>query len=101
MGSFLQCYSLAVTSLKLFGEIVPYQKIAEEISAVKGVVTHGLFLDTVNAAVLAQGDDGKIVEKASLPTFPGKVECQDCYALSTLWFSLYRFLFRAGLVIWL
>lgn len=53
----------AVTSLKLYGDPVPYQKISEEIEAVDGVVTHGLLLDCIHAAVIADGEEAKIVEK--------------------------------------
>lgn len=56
----------AVSSLKLYGELVPYSRLAEEIMSVVGVVTHGLLLNGVTAAVIADGPEAKIVEKASL-----------------------------------
>lgn len=53
----------AVSSLKLYGKGVEYRKIADEIMGVKGVITHGLILDTANAAVIADGPEAKIIEK--------------------------------------
>jgi len=55
--------STAVSSLKLVGKPVAYEKIAEEISAVKGVVTHGLMLDVASTAVIANGQEPRIIER--------------------------------------
>ena len=65
-----------MSSLKFIGEAVPYEKIAQEISAVKGVVAHGLMLDVASAAVIASGLEPKIIEKVgchciSIPPIPG------------------------------
>ncbi len=59
-----------MSSLKLFGESVPYERIAQEISAVKGVVTHGLMLDVANAAVVANGVEPKIIERVGITGLP-------------------------------
>ncbi|GLC33045.1 hypothetical protein PLESTB_000376900 [Pleodorina starrii] len=50
--------------LKLYGEEEPYDKIAEEIEQVAGVVAHGLLIARAAAAVVARpGDEGpQIVE---------------------------------------
>lgn len=54
-----------VSALKLNGENVPYQEIADEISKVPGVKTHGLILDIAKAAVFTRGNEAKIIEKVS------------------------------------
>jgi len=59
-------YKLSVSSLKLVGKPVAYEKIAEEISAVKGVVTHGLMLDVASTAVIANGQEPRIIERGLL-----------------------------------
>ncbi|CAD7699167.1 unnamed protein product [Ostreobium quekettii] len=48
-------------TLKLYGEEVEYEKISNEIMAVAGVVTHGLFLNTATATLTIKSD-GPVVE---------------------------------------
>lgn len=52
--------------LKLIGKPEPYEKIAAEIEGVPGVVTHGLMLNSARAAVIAYGQEARIVEKVRL-----------------------------------
>ncbi|GMH32711.1 hypothetical protein BSKO_00545 [Bryopsis sp. KO-2023] len=47
---------------KLYGEKCSYEKISNEIMAVEGVVTHGLVLDKITAAVVAS-DEGPLIIK--------------------------------------
>lgn len=56
-----------MSTLRLFGDNVNYQKIADEISAVEGVISHGLVLGAVRAAVIADGPEAKIIEKVQAP----------------------------------
>ena len=60
------CIRDAVSTLKLYGKSVRYQKIADEIMGVKGVITHGLILDAAKAAVVADGPEAKIIEKVTI-----------------------------------
>lgn len=49
--------------LKLFGEDVPYEAVAEEIEAVDGVVAHGLVVHPEGTPVtlVVAGKDGAVV----------------------------------------
>ena len=52
-----------MSTLKLDGKNVSYRRIIDELMSVKGVVTHGLFLDAIKAAVVASGPEARIIEK--------------------------------------
>lgn len=64
----------AVSTLRLFGDNVPYKRIADEISGVHGVITHGLILDSVRTAVIADGPEAKIIEKVGSFAHAGAFE---------------------------
>ena len=50
-------------TFKLFGEEqAPYAKILDEISSIEGVITHGLFLNMADAAIVARKGDPELVE---------------------------------------
>lgn len=75
----------AVSSLKLDGENVPYQEIADEIGKIAGVKTLGLFLDVTKAAVAPRGSEAKIIEKvlSCFRQFQSKL-CQQNNSISHL-----------------
>ena len=58
----MPCY-IAVSILTPNGRRVDYEDIDDLIMGVQGVVTHGLFLENIKAAVVADGPEAKILEK--------------------------------------
>lgn len=54
--------------LKLFGEQASYQKIAEEVESLDGVITHGLFVDVASTAAIFTSEGVDLVQStASVP----------------------------------
>lgn len=51
--------------LKLFGEGAPYARIAAEIEAVPGVLSHGLCVGVATAAVVASPDGPQLYERGA------------------------------------
>ena len=67
-----------MSTLKLYGDNTSYQQIINEILRVKGVITHGLFLNAIKAAVVATGPEAKIIEKVNVTSLNGPGGCIIC-----------------------
>ncbi len=52
-------------SFRLFGEEQPYEEIIKEISAVPGLITHGLLLGVADAVVVAREAGDPLVYELS------------------------------------
>ena len=51
--------------LKLFGEQASYQKIAEEMESLDGVITHGLFVNVASTAAVFTSEGVDLIESAA------------------------------------
>lgn len=51
--------------LKLFGEQASYQKIAEEVESLDGVITHGLFVDVASTAAVFTSEGVDLVQSTA------------------------------------
>ena len=51
--------------LKLFGEKASYQKIAEEIESLDGVITHGLFVNVASTAAIFTNEGVDLIQSAA------------------------------------
>ena len=51
--------------LKLFGEQASYQKIAEEMESLDGVITHGLFVNVASTAAVFTSEGLDLIQSAA------------------------------------
>ena len=51
--------------LKLFGDQASYQKIAEKMESLDGVVTHSLFVDVASAAAIFTSEGVDLIHSAA------------------------------------
>lgn len=51
--------------LRLFGDQASYQKIAEEMESLDGVITHGLFVDVASAAAIFTSEGVDLIHSAA------------------------------------
>ena len=51
--------------LKLFGEQASYQKIAEEMESLDGVITHGLFVNVASTAAIFTNEGVDLIQAAA------------------------------------
>ena len=62
------CIPICATAdgpLKLFGEQASYQKIAEEMESLDGVITHGLFVNVASTAAVFTSEGVDLIHSAA------------------------------------